>query len=348
MALVSVIIPCYNVENFLDRCLHSVEEQTIGIENLEVILINDASTDGTLEVQKKWEKKYPDSIILVSCEERGRVGGAMNAGMQYATSDFIGFMGADDWVEPDMYELLYEKAKTGLYDVVRGKYIRNTSYEPMQGRLNSQEGRDRIFRFKKINGYYYSDYEGYPLHGLAVCLFRRKLIAETGISFPEKLAYEDNYWGAIMDKYISSCYFVDKVIYHYFVNPNSTTAGRDQAYQLDRLKIEMLKLGTYEEMGILHMEPFEEKIEAEFVKDFYLNTLFILFTRFRQIPDIVNYMRKTVWEIFPDWADNKMLDQVVQEMKPRTQILLDMLRDTGDITMEELEKIRSDFVSRSR
>ena len=347
MALISVIIPCYNVENFLDRCLQSVERQTIGIENLELILINDASTDDTLEIQKKWEKKYPEIITLIPCENRVRLGGARNLGIQYATSDFIGFVDADDWIEPDMYELLYEKAKTGQYDVVRGKYIRDTSYEPLQNGKDVQDRKDREFRFQKVNGYYYSDYEGYPLHGLVTCLFRRRLIMECKIPFPE-IAYEDNYWQAIMDKYIGSCYFVDKVIYHYFLNPNSTTTSRDQAYQLDRLKIEMLKLGTYEEMGILHMKPFEEQIEAEFVKDFYLNTLFILFTRFRQIPDIVNYMRKTVREIFPDWAENKMLNQAVQELRPRTRILLDLLRDERDIAMEELEKIRSDFVSQSR
>lgn len=348
MKKISVIIPCYNVEQYIDRCVSSLLKQTIGLGSLELIFVNDASTDRTLDKLLAYEKQYEDAIMVINCEQNGKQGTARNIGMQYASCDYIGFVDADDWIEPDMYALLYEKAKTGQYDVVRGKYIRNTSYEPAKDSMHDRQRADRVFRFEKINGYYYSDYEGYPLHGLVVCLFRRKLILEAGIFFPEKLAYEDNYWGAVMDKYISSCYFVDKVIYHYFVNPNSTTSGRDQAYQLDCLKIEMLKLETYEDMGILYVEPFKERIEAEFVKGFYLNTLFILFTRFEQLPDIVNYMRNTVRELFPHWSQNKILYQAVREMKPRTQILLDLLRDEKEVTMEELDKIRLDFISKGR
>lgn len=68
---VSVIIPCYNVELYIDRCLNSVVNQTIGLDKLEIICVNDASTDGTWEKLCSWEKKYSENIILINCTENG-------------------------------------------------------------------------------------------------------------------------------------------------------------------------------------------------------------------------------------------------------------------------------------
>lgn len=62
---ISIIIPCYNVENFIDRCLTSIISQTIGLSHMEIIVINDASTDNTLEKLKQWEQKYSDIITIL-------------------------------------------------------------------------------------------------------------------------------------------------------------------------------------------------------------------------------------------------------------------------------------------
>lgn len=88
MALISIIVPCYNVENYIDRCVSSLVSQTIGIENLEIILVNDASRDNTLFKLYEWEKKYPDSIMVITYDENIRQGGARNVGLSYATSDY--------------------------------------------------------------------------------------------------------------------------------------------------------------------------------------------------------------------------------------------------------------------
>ena len=74
---ISVIIPCYNVEKYIDRCLASVARQTIGIEKLEIICVNDASTDGTWQKLSAWERKYPQNILLVDCAQNGKLGRAI-------------------------------------------------------------------------------------------------------------------------------------------------------------------------------------------------------------------------------------------------------------------------------
>lgn len=112
---ISVIIPVYNVEPYLRRCLDSVIRQTY--TNLEIILVDDGSTDGSSAVCDEYKEK--DSRILVIHKENGGVSSARNAGLEMATGEWIGFVDSDDWVETDMYEYLYELAKEHETDVAQ-------------------------------------------------------------------------------------------------------------------------------------------------------------------------------------------------------------------------------------
>lgn len=122
---ISIIIPCYNVQNLIDRCLESVTQQTIGLEHLEIILINDASTDNTLDKLMEWEQRFLDNIMVITYDENHRQGGARNIGLSYATGEYIEFVDTDDWLEIDMYEAMVKEMMTGQYDVVRCQFIRD-------------------------------------------------------------------------------------------------------------------------------------------------------------------------------------------------------------------------------
>lgn len=104
MKKISVIIPCYNVEKEIDRCIQSLVDQTILLSQMELIFVDDASEDATMEKLSKWEEQYPESILVIHCEENGKQGTARNIGMQYATGEYIGFVDSDDYVEPEMYQ----------------------------------------------------------------------------------------------------------------------------------------------------------------------------------------------------------------------------------------------------
>ena len=101
MAKISIIIPCYNVAEYIDRCLNSIISQTIGLEALEIICIDDASTDNTWQKLQQWEHSYPEQILLVHCDNNARQGTARNIGLSYASSLWISFIDSDDWIEPD-------------------------------------------------------------------------------------------------------------------------------------------------------------------------------------------------------------------------------------------------------
>ena len=125
MKRLSIIVPCYNVEKYIDRCLMSLTEQTLSRSAYEIILVDDASTDTTWQHITAWEAKYPELILAVHCDENGKMGRARNIGLSYATGEYVGFADSDDWVEPEMFEALLSEAETNGQDVVICRHLRD-------------------------------------------------------------------------------------------------------------------------------------------------------------------------------------------------------------------------------
>lgn len=111
---VSIIIPAYNVENYIDKCLNSLVKQSL--KDIEIIVVNDGSTDGTQKVIDKYAKKYSNVISLE--KENGGVSEARNLGLKKATGEYIGFLDSDDWIDKDMYKKMYQKAISEDFDIV--------------------------------------------------------------------------------------------------------------------------------------------------------------------------------------------------------------------------------------
>lgn len=112
--LVSIIVPIYNVENYLSRCVDSLRAQTL--TEIEIILVNDGSTDNSGQLVDHYGKI--DTRIKVIHQENGGLSSARNTGMQIVSGKYIGFVDSDDWVEPEMYEKLYTTAKMDDSDIV--------------------------------------------------------------------------------------------------------------------------------------------------------------------------------------------------------------------------------------
>lgn len=111
---VSVIVPVYNVEKYLDKCLDSLGRQTL--KDIEIIVVNDESPDNSQKIIDKYSKKY--STIHGYKKKNGGVSDARNFGIKEAKGEYIAFVDGDDYVSIDMYEKMYEKAKAGNFDVV--------------------------------------------------------------------------------------------------------------------------------------------------------------------------------------------------------------------------------------
>lgn len=120
MVKVSVIVPIYNADKYLEQCLDSIVNQTL--KDIEIILIDDGSTDGSAEICKKY---LSDSRVSYYHKENEGLAAARDDGMMRASGEYIGFVDSDDWIEADMYEKMYNAAKSNDSDVVFCNCIQN-------------------------------------------------------------------------------------------------------------------------------------------------------------------------------------------------------------------------------
>ena len=124
MRKISVIIFCHNVGAYIDRCIASIAVQTIGMDDLEIICVDDASSDDTWERLQRWEQLFPEHVLLIPLEAECGVGKARNTALQYASAKWIAFADAGDRIEPDHLARLYGEAVDHGDDVIREQLFR--------------------------------------------------------------------------------------------------------------------------------------------------------------------------------------------------------------------------------
>lgn len=330
---VSVIIPCYCVEKYIDRCINSLINQTIGLENMELIFINDASPDSTLDILLTYEKQYPDSILVINSEVNLKQGGARNLGLQHATGEYIGFVDGDDWIELTMYEKLYSKTEQYDCDMVSCRLMRSYDDQPDKGSCGEIDSYITLTSEDIQDNVLLPDFGGF----IVTKIYRRSILIDNNIWFPEHLYYEDNYWYALLRYYLTSGYMVEECLYHYYCNTDSTTARHNSLHHLDRLKIELLKIEELKRRNLF--ETYHDQIEFQFMELYYINTLYILFTKFDSVPiGVFIEMKETVHSLFPNYASNQYLKNSSYKAYPALLQLLEL-----EIDEVELNRIAEIF-----
>ena len=130
--LISIVVPIYNMEKYLDKCVNSIISQTY--KNIEIILVDDGSTDLSYDICEKYKKL--DNRIKVYHKTNGGLSDAKNFGIKHASGKYIGFVDSDDWIEPMMYEILYKNIKEKNADIaICGRYIdyeNGKSFDPFE------------------------------------------------------------------------------------------------------------------------------------------------------------------------------------------------------------------------
>lgn len=217
--LISVIIPVYNVAGYLNQCLETVCAQTY--HNLEIILVDDGSTDNSGFLCDEWAEKDPR--IKVIHKSNGGVSSARNEGLKAATGQLIGFVDSDDWLEPEMYEELFNSLQDSGAEVSMCGYV-DYPYGTLDEPVNkgTQPHRpcgfeDAIIHIYARNGYFTSLWNK---------LFRAYLVVSNGEYLPfdtDISVGEDELWLASVIKKSNKNSFVPKALYHYRVRSNSVT-----------------------------------------------------------------------------------------------------------------------------
>ena len=213
MTKVSVIVPVYNVEKYLDKCLYSLACQTL--KDIEVIVVNDESPDNSQKIIEKYEKKY--SHIHGYKKKNGGVSDARNFGLSKATGDYIAFLDGDDYVTYNAYELMYKKAVSGNFDVVACNlnyiYDQNKTIE-----VSSKINKDTT----NIKNTYVNMYP-------SVCnkIFKKKLFNQ-GIKFKLGVWYEDVDLLYKLMPYVKTIGTVNKPLIQYVQHAGSITKTFDK------------------------------------------------------------------------------------------------------------------------
>lgn len=235
---VSVIIPAYNAEKTLKRCLDSVFASDF-LDSMEVILVNDGSTDGTLAVAEEY-RKYPNFIVI--SQPNGGVARARWAGIQASRGEYLGFVDADDYIAPSMFSKMYSKVyETGAdmavcgVNRVLGKYIaENYKYSDI-GVESREEGIERII-LNKANGY--------------VCnkIYKKRLIIESDYQKTFNITYcEDLLLVFMALTKVENVAYLEESLYFYVDSPDSVTSNlspkalRDYLYVMETLRKEFAK-----------------------------------------------------------------------------------------------------------
>lgn len=312
--LISVIIPCYNVEKYIDRCMNSLIGQSIGVENLQIICIDDASTDDTWNKLKGWEQKYPESVLVIHCEVNGKQGTARNVGLMYAEAPYVSFVDSDDWVERDYFERLYEPVTFADYDVVTCSYQRDSSdgLTFFENRKTGKESRGLLIDSIEKRKTFFNLYScGHPVWGKII---RRALLEENGIRFPEQITYEDAYFEALLHFYVTDIYIIEEQLYHYYVNKESTILTKNADYHTDWLTVQIVKWNTWKERGFF--KDYREELEYEFLWSCYLGFLKLLAFRY-ETPSYSLFLmaRELTLSYIPDYQSNKYLEEGFTEFQ---------------------------------
>lgn len=179
---ISVIVPVYNVELYLIKCLDSIINQTY--ENLEIILVNDGSTDNSGKICDQY--KGIDKRILVIHKENGGLSSARNTGINVATGEFIGFIDSDDWIEPDYYELLYNGISKYKSDISVVHLRKVTNNDEKSFKKKSSDSWIELNRTEAMESLFANNLIGYS----AVNKLYKKYLFDN-IRYPEGLLMED-------------------------------------------------------------------------------------------------------------------------------------------------------------
>ncbi len=317
----SIIVPVYNMVagNKLQFCLDSLIGQTIS--DYEIIAVDDASTDNSLEVLREYEAKYPEKFRVLAHEVNKRQGGAKNTGLKAATGEWIGFIDSDDWITPDYYEKLLRKAEaTGAdmvgcdYNLVHehtfevGQVVQNNSLD-QTGVLDEEKHKKLIMRSGSM----------------VIKIYRHEVIKEYNLSFPEGIFYEDNCAGPVWSLYFKHFEKVEEPLYYYYQHNTSTVHTVTEERCRDRMVAATMMLQEMKSRGAL--EKYHQEIEYRFAELYYVITLFsyMLGAQKKRL-DFVKELKEGMLNAFPAFQQNLYYQQFTNA-EEKEMIALQMKSD---------------------
>lgn len=245
MKLLTVTVPCYNSESYMEKCIESLLP---GGEDVEIIIVDDGSTDKTADIADRYAREYP-SIIRVIHKENGGHGSAVNTGIENATGIYFKVVDSDDWVKLDSYMKILDSLRSlvGGHQVI-DMVISNFVYEKAGKKRKKVIAfkhvlpNEEVFTWDEVRHFNVAQY--FLMHSV---IYRTKLLIECGLKLPEHTFYVDNLFVFIPLPYVNHMYYIDTNFYRYYIGREDQSVHEsvmikrvDQQIKVNKLMIDYI------------------------------------------------------------------------------------------------------------
>lgn len=306
---ISVIVPVYNVEKYLSKCLDSILFQDF--EDYEVIIVNDGSTDNSEQVAKEYVEKHPEKFKLIS-QKNGGLGAARNTGIESASGEYFFFVDSDDTISRDALKTLYELATKRNADIIlfdlgiideNGKNIGIAAGSKNENVEQNLKGNHSLF---------------FDPPSACNKFFKASLFKETGIRFPGRVWYED--LRTIPKLYLKAdnILYVNKPLYNYVQRKGSIMNNTDVSRNKEIIDALEDLIHYFKKHSLF--DKFEEELEYLAIYHVLLQGS-IRVNKLNYKHPLMELFNKYMVENFPDYMNNKYLN----EMTKKERIILHLL-----------------------
>ena len=300
---VSIIVPVFNTEEYLDCCLSSLVNQDFK-EQFEVIAIDDGSNDNSFEILKRWEETYP-GIIRVFHKANGGQSSARNVGLQNMNGEYVAFVDSDDFVETCFLSILYESSLKNMSDIsmcLCNRCRGNGGVGPVfdSGFSRSFVSEDIPWVIKNTS--------------FSPCNKLYKAHLWQGVLFPEGITYED--FATIPRVIFKACHisYTHTVLYHYRVNPTSTIQSKGNTTNLDILEAQTILENS-------ELKQYPDLLENLFIRRVLLSMCYSL-VQHREYPTLLKSVVLRAKDSYPLISNNEMISRLQFQKRLFLRLLL--------------------------
>ena len=297
MPEITVVVPVYNTQDYLQECLESLECQTM--KDIEIIIVNDCTPDHAMEIAELFVKR-DNRFRIINHEYNKSLGGARNTGIRSAKGSYIMFLDSDDYYQPDTIESLWKKAKETNAEMVFGRmnWVKDGIQCPVEY-IEEKINRYKSFHLdnlRNINSSYW--YIGQACNRV----YKRELLYKNNILFPEGIYWEDVFFSTQVWHYSNNIGYVDQVVYirreRTDINNPSIIQNYDMKKYLDR---DIVMEQIYEFVSTVYKNNEDDKKIAR-------NLIYRVFQTTKRILPLANEdVKEDVYKWFTKYEENYLL-----------------------------------------
>lgn len=345
--MISLIICTYNGEIYIEECLESVFSQTIAKDKLEIIIVDDASTDHTVEMLKKYKEKYPERITLILCEKNSHESMIItrNTGVECAKGKYIMFLDQDDCYCTDAFELLYEKMEADKdLDYIEYSYndtnedgvVTRTTRKNKHGmdkyEIDNEDKRKQLAKERILPGTTFAWSK----------IYRRSFLVDNNIRHNDReirTGYSDNFFSGLIGCYCKKFANLYEPLYFYrnYAGSYSHASVRNDKNQFERYKVGKIYLEECARRGLLQEQ--REYVEFVFLRTFLVKTFHRYVMTFDPIPyKLLHKMQSYIYQNCPKYKENQIAKKWNSFDKPFEWLEQEWTPEYLDQVKEQLSK----------